>query len=768
MPTTQTPRTMVYERPWMYDLQLEAFFSPERYSIIEGSTKSGKTVSCMLWLAEEALKCTVPGRNYWWVAPIYGQAKIPFRRLKAGLPKAVYTANESELTITFANGAVIWFKGADKPDSLFGEDVYAAVIDEASRCFIAGTLVQTPSGMRPIETLAVGDAVCNAVGVGRVRRTIKKRAQSLAVVSVQGYNVVSSIDHRYLTRRGWVEAQNLERTDVLVSQSEAVCVLRQDVHATTGEARSAVLHAGVPLSGEAGANRDAHLCVVRQGVYGSGEEATYAPFLRSELLREVENDAAGRTGESVRPGSTGESAGIPPAILARGYGADTGDAGRDSVAQRDARSRCGGKGVREFARAWSSSARPWWKRITPYGAAATIARGVGRRVLRGVVNRYGREANQGRVADTLLPRYRRPYCEDCDRDRRFIAPRFQPSSLRCTEDRLPGIARVDSVEILQSGDSRFCEYSGGSGSVELYDLQVSGHPSFAVNGFLVHNCKEEAWYAVRSTLTQTRGPVRIIGNVKGRRNWAYQLARRAEAGEPGYRYTKITALDAVAAGVLAQSEIDDARQTLPDAVFKELYMCIPSDDGGNPFGLAAIAAQVAPLSLLPPVVWGWDLAKSVDWTVGVALDARGTVCRFERWQGPWETTTTRIVALTGRVPALVDSTGAGDPVLGALQARAPGVFEGYHYSQASKQKLMEGLALAIQQHEIRYPEGVIVRELEEFEYVYTRTGVKYSAPQGLHDDAVNALALARQRLVTRGRPFEAIGGGARPVQMIRQ
>jgi hypothetical protein len=55
---------------------------------------------------------------------------------------------------------------------------------------------------------------------------------------------------------------------------------------------------------------------------------------------------------------------------------------------------------------------------------------------------------------------------------------------------------------------------------------------------------------------------------------------------------------------------------------------------------------------------------------------------------------------------------------------------------------MEGLAVAIQNREIGYPEGVISQELSDFEYVYTRTGTKYSAPDGLHDDAVCALALA--------------------------
>ena len=55
---------------------------------------------------------------------------------------------------------------------------------------------------------------------------------------------------------------------------------------------------------------------------------------------------------------------------------------------------------------------------------------------------------------------------------------------------------------------------------------------------------------------------------------------------------------------------------------------------------------------------------------------------------------------------------------------------------------MEGLAVAIQKQEISFPEGVIANELESFEYEYTRTGVRYSAPSGMHDDCVCSLALA--------------------------
>ena len=138
------------------------------------------------------------------------------------------------------------------------------------------------------------------------------------------------------------------------------------------------------------------------------------------------------------------------------------------------------------------------------------------------------------------------------------------------------------------------------------------------------------------------------------------------------------------------------------------------------------------------------MAKSVDWTVGIGLDAHGCVSRFDRFQRSWEDTITPIVQATGPTPALVDSTGVADPVLEALQRRGRDVggrCEGFKFSATSKQQLMEGLAVAIQQQQIHFPAGVIVHELEAFEYEYTRAGVRYSAPAGLHDDAVCALAL---------------------------
>jgi hypothetical protein len=228
-------------------------------------------------------------------------------------------------------------------------------------------------------------------------------------------------------------------------------------------------------------------------------------------------------------------------------------------------------------------------------------------------------------------------------------------------------------------------------------------------------------------------------------------------------YFKLTAFDAVAGGILKASEIEDARAMLPEAVYRELYLAEPSDDGGNPFGVDAVQACIAPKSDKPPACFGVDLAKSVDWTWVVGLDAAGVQCVSERWQSDWNQTTSRVIDIVGRRPALVDSTGNGDPIVEGLQRPFGGYktlttgevvrtkelggpnFEGFKFSSSSKQQLMEGLASAIHRREVKFYDPLLVNELEAFEYEYTRTGVRYSAPEGLHDDGVCALALAVAR-----------------------
>lgn len=252
---------------------------------------------------------------------------------------------------------------------------------------------------------------------------------------------------------------------------------------------------------------------------------------------------------------------------------------------------------------------------------------------------------------------------------------------------------------------------------------------------------EGSWHALRSTLTHTRGKCKFIGNVKGKKNWGHKLGLRAKAGEPDYRYFKVTAWDAVDAGILEKEEVEQAQKDLPEAVFKELYLAEPSEDGSNPFGISYIRKNILPISANKAKCYGIDLAKSVDWTVIIGLDDYGQVCHLERFQKDWLQTRAKILDTIGQTPTLIDSTGVGDAIVEELQHERHSI-EGFKFTGPSKQQLMEGLAKSIQQGQVKTTSGVLQDELEAFEFNYSNHGVKYGAPEGMHDDCVCALALA--------------------------
>jgi hypothetical protein len=248
---------------------------------------------------------------------------------------------------------------------------------------------------------------------------------------------------------------------------------------------------------------------------------------------------------------------------------------------------------------------------------------------------------------------------------------------------------------------------------------------------------EDGWLnSIRPTLTDYKGRALFLSTPKGK-NFFYSLYLKS--GEPDWAAFKFSTYDNPH---IDNTEVDDARLQLPVAVFEQEYLANPAENAANPFGSAFINQCTFPLSPEPPIVYGIDLAKSVDWSVIIGLDRNGSVCHFERFQKDWRQTKQTISNLP-RVPILMDSTGVGDPIFEDLYREGVNV-QGYKFTSTTKQQLMEGLSSAIQQRKITFPEGLIKQELEIFEYQYTSFGVKYSAPPGFHDDCVMALGLAWQ------------------------
>lgn len=252
--------------------------------------------------------------------------------------------------------------------------------------------------------------------------------------------------------------------------------------------------------------------------------------------------------------------------------------------------------------------------------------------------------------------------------------------------------------------------------------------------------REDSWFALRSTLTATQAKCKLIGNVKGKKNWFYKLGERAKSGEANFEYFKITAYDAAKEGIIKEEEIEQAKRDLPSHIFKELYLAEPAEDNTNPFGHTNIDNCITPMNGVP-ICYGIDLAKYTDWTVIIGLNKDGNVAHFDRFQKDWSQTMNVITKTIGKTPAFIDATGNGDPIVEQLQRTNPRVY-GFKFTSQSKQQLIEGLVMAVQGGNIGFPEGVIADEMRNFEFEYSRTGVKYTAPQGLHDDAVMSLALA--------------------------
>lgn len=262
----------------------------------------------------------------------------------------------------------------------------------------------------------------------------------------------------------------------------------------------------------------------------------------------------------------------------------------------------------------------------------------------------------------------------------------------------------------------------------------------------------DAWQgAIRPTLADYVGGAWFLGTPKGYGPFA-QLFAKGQSGDPDWASFRRSTRDNP---FIPPAEIEAMRRDMPEAVYRQEVEGQPIDGGTNPFGVDAIRANIRPFSVAPPVVFGVDLAQREDWTVVVGLDQEGAVCRFDRWQNrPWPETMARVSDLIGTAPALVDQTGVGTPIVEDLARRSPNV-QGFTFTRPSKQQLMGTLALAIQRGEVKYPDGPIVAELESFEATYSASGVAYSAPQGLHDDCVCALALAVQHMERARRPIYA-------------
>lgn len=273
-----------------------------------------------------------------------------------------------------------------------------------------------------------------------------------------------------------------------------------------------------------------------------------------------------------------------------------------------------------------------------------------------------------------------------------------------------------------------------------------------------------AWKTeLRPTLSDTLGEMAAISTPKGR-NWYREYFQRGQSPDyPDVESWQFTTYDNPH---VPDSEIDSAKEELPERIFRQEYLAEFIDEQGGVFsGIRQVVGEYSlddfqPTGETPspePHAIGVDFARHEDYTVITVLNADGVLVDFVRLQSggtlSWPQIQHEVEKAHDRHPGIVcvDAT-RDNKIVSDLEASGMRVAP-IKFSGQRKRELVENLATQIEQQEIAFPEiPELITELEAFEYDVTAAGnVRYHAPEGFHDDAVDALSLSAWGL-RRHRP----------------
>lgn len=267
---------------------------------------------------------------------------------------------------------------------------------------------------------------------------------------------------------------------------------------------------------------------------------------------------------------------------------------------------------------------------------------------------------------------------------------------------------------------------------------------------------EAAWVeALRPALSDRLGKALFISTPKGR-NWFWRLFVRGQ--DDLQNEIRSWAFPTSDNPFVAKTEIEAARKSLPDRIFRQEYLAEFMEDAGGVFRRVAEAAtatwQDEPIPGHSYAI-GVDWARTNDATVFAVLDITDRcICYVDRMTNTdYNLQRTRLKALNERFGAaeiVAEYNSMGGPQVEALQQDGLPV-RSFTTTNQSKQTIIDALALAFEQGSIRIvPDNTLVAELQAFEMTRTPSGaLRYAAPDGMHDDTVMATALA----------WDHIGGG---------
>lgn len=254
--------------------------------------------------------------------------------------------------------------------------------------------------------------------------------------------------------------------------------------------------------------------------------------------------------------------------------------------------------------------------------------------------------------------------------------------------------------------------------------------------------RPELWDEVLSATVLVKGKkVLFVSTPKGR-NHFYRLAMQHNYDDR-YKYFHYTSFDNP---LIDPLDLVERKRSLPDHIFKQEYLAEFVDNSSGLF--KNIRKCIGSGLNTNRMYGGLDIGRADDYTVLTILNSSGEMVYIERWRHmEWSMIMERVSKkiLEYKAITLIEVNNQGDVFYEMLKKKCKNLVEPWVTTSKSKPGLIEDLAVAFEQEEIRINnESWLIDELESFTYIYNSAtrSVKYSAPDGLHDDSVISLGLS--------------------------
>ena len=259
----------------------------------------------------------------------------------------------------------------------------------------------------------------------------------------------------------------------------------------------------------------------------------------------------------------------------------------------------------------------------------------------------------------------------------------------------------------------------------------------------------DIWHlALRPTLADYEGGAWFLSTPRGRNGFWRMYQWGQDAGRPEWASWQ---MPTTSNPFIADAEIEAMREEMPDARFQQEIMARFVDDAGGVFRRVQDAvrdcAQDGPVAG-HSYVFGVDWAQSHDFTVIAVVDVTTRelvyLDRFNKID--YAVQRGRLMALAERfkpVTIIAETNSIGLPVIEQLLRDGLPV-QGFTTTNATKTQIIDSLAVAFERGDIGIIDDVtLIGELQAYEMSRSKTGLRtFSAPAGMHDDTVMALALA--------------------------